>query len=149
MDEAGLASALNWYVQGVAERSGLAIDLQISDNFGRLPADMELAFFRVVQECLTNIHRHAESKTARIRLARENGRVCIEVQDEGKGMSPERLAEIRSRGSGVGIGGIRERLRQFGGTLRIESDQNGTRVFASVPVPKGAQREFEPPQAAV
>jgi PAS domain S-box-containing protein len=149
LDEAGLPSALNWYVQGVAERSGLAIDLQISDNLGRLPADMELAFFRVVQECLTNIHRHAESKTARIRLARENGSVCIEVQDDGKGMSPQRLAEIQARGSGVGIGGIRERLRQFSGTLRIESDQNGTRVFASVPVPKGTQPEFEPLQAAV
>jgi two-component system, NarL family, sensor kinase len=118
LDEAGLSSALSWYVQGLVERSGIAIDLNISNNFGRLPADMELAIFRVVQECLTNIHRHSESKTARIRIARENGSVYIEVRDEGKGISPERRAEIESRGSGVGISGIRERLRHFGGTMR-------------------------------
>jgi PAS domain S-box-containing protein len=134
LDEAGLSSALNWYVQGLTERSGMKIDLNISDDFGRLPAEMELAIFRVVQECLTNIHRHAESKTAYIRIARENGRVCAEVRDEGKGMSPERLAEIESRGSGVGIAGIRERLRHFGGTMKIESDDTGTRVLTGIPL---------------
>jgi PAS domain S-box-containing protein len=150
LDEAGLSAALNWYVQGVAERSGMAIELQISDDLGRLPAEMELAMFRVVQECLTNIHRHAESKIARIRLARENESVYIEVQDEGKGMPPERLAEIQSRGSGVGIGGIRERLRHFEGTLKIESDQTGTRVFVRVALPKAVQpTECGPRQAAV
>lgn len=134
LDEVGLSSALSWYVQGLVERSGIAIDLNISNDFGRLPADMELAIFRVVQECLTNIHRHAESKTAAIRIGRENGSVCIEVRDEGKGISPERLAEIESRGSGVGIAGIRERVRHFGGTMKIESDQTGTRVLASIPL---------------
>ena len=134
LDEAGLASALSWYAQGLLERSGIAIDLNIPDDFGRLPADMELAIFRVVQECLTNIHRHAESKTARIRIALENGSVCVEVRDEGKGISPERLGEIESRGSGVGIAGIRERLRQFGGTIKIESDQTGTCVLANIPL---------------
>ena len=150
LDEAGLSSALNWYVPGVAERSGMKIDLTISDDFGRLTADMELAIFRVVQECLTNIHRHAESKTARIRIARENGSICIKVRDEGKGISPERLAEIKSRGSGVGIAGIRERLRQFGGTMKIESDGCGTTVSANIPIPKEASpTDFEPLQAAV
>lgn len=136
LDEAGLSPALSWYVQGVAERSGMAIDLDISEAFGRLPADMELVVFRVVQECLTNIHRHAESKTACIRIARENASVCIEVRDEGKGISPERLAEIHSRGSGVGMAGIRERLRQFHGEMKIESNGSGTRVLASVAIPK-------------
>jgi signal transduction histidine kinase len=135
LDEAGLSSALSWYVQGVEERSGKEIDLSISDDFGRLPADMELAIFRMVQECLTNIHRHAESQTARIRVSRENGTVCIEVQDAGKGISPERLSEIRSRGSGVGIGGIQERLRQFRGDIKIESNGSGTVVLATVPIP--------------
>jgi len=134
LDEAGLPSALEWYVQGVAERGRMAIDLKIPHDFGRLPADMELAIFRVVQECLTNIHRHAESKTATIRIARENGSVCIEVRDQGKGISTARLAEIESRGSGVGISGIRERLRHFGGTMKIESDHTGTRVLASIPL---------------
>ena len=136
LDEAGLNSALSWYVQGVAERSGMAIDLNIPDSFGRLPADIELAIFRVVQECLTNIHRHAQSKTAFIRIARENGSVCIEVRDEGKGISPDRLAEIQARSSGVGIAGMRERLRQFCGTIKIESDQFGTRVLATIPIAK-------------
>lgn len=150
LDEAGLKSAVSWYVQGIVERSGMAIDLSISDDFGRLPADMELAIFRVVQECLTNIHRHAESKTAFIRIARENGSVFIEVRDEGKGISPERLAEIQARGSGVGIAGIRERLRQFEGELNIVPTSSGTRVIARIPLPKEiAPKEIEPFQAAV
>ena len=150
LDETGLRSALHWYVQGVGQRSGMAIDLSIPEDFGRLPAEMELAIFRVVQECLTNIHRHAESKTARIRVAREKARVCIEVRDEGKGISPERLAEIQSRGSGVGIGGIRERLRQFHGEIEIESNASGTTVSATIPTPNQASlADFEPLQEAV
>lgn len=150
LDEAGLGSALNWYVQGLTERSRMKIDLNISDDFGRLPADMELAIFRVVQECLTNIHRHAESKTAFIRIARGDGSVCIEVRDEGKGISPERLSEIESRGSGVGIAGIRERVRQFGGEMKIQSDGFGTTVYAMAPLPHNARSaDQEPLQAAV
>jgi len=150
LDEAGLNSALSWYVQGVAERSGMQIDLRIADNLGRLPADMELAIFRVVQECLTNIHRHAESKTALIRVAREEEKIRMEIRDKGKGMSRERLAEIHSRGSGVGIGGIRERLRYFGGEMRIESDASGTRVLATIPLAKDHRAtDVEPLQAAV
>jgi PAS domain S-box-containing protein len=113
LDEAGIRSALSWYVQGVTERSAIAIDLSISENFGRLPADIELAIFRVVQECLTNIYRHADSKTASIRVAREKSHVHIEVRDEGKGISPERLEEIQAKGSGVGIAGIRELCTDF------------------------------------
>jgi len=135
---------------GVAERSGILIDLSIADDFGRLPADLELAIFRVVQECLTNIHRHSESKTALIRITRENGRACIEVRDEGKGISLERMAEIEARGSGVGIAGIRERLRQFGGEMQIESNGCGTTVFAAIPLPKEAGLpDAEPLQTAV
>lgn len=150
LDEAGLTSALNWYVQGVAERSGMAIDLSISEDFGRLPADMELAIFRIVQECLTNIHRHAQSKTAQIRMARENARASIEVRDEGKGISPERLAEVQTHGSGVGISGIRERLRQFQGEMKIESNASGTTVYATIPIPNRAYLDdFEPLREAV
>ena len=150
LDEAGVKPALSWYVQGVAERSGIAIDLNISEDFGRLPAEIELAIFRVVQECLTNIHRHAASKTAYIRVTRKKASVCIEVRDEGKGMSPQRLAEIQSRGCGVGIGGIRERLRRFHGEMKIESNGSGTTVSATIPIPTEAPLEdFEPLQAAV
>jgi PAS domain S-box-containing protein len=134
LDESGISSALSWYVQGLAERSSLAIDLQVADNFGRLPSEMELLVFRLVQECLTNIHRHSGSKTALIRIERDEKKVHVKVEDQGKGMSPERLAEIQSQGTGVGIRGMRERVRHFRGDLVIESNASGTKVYATLPV---------------
>jgi PAS domain S-box-containing protein len=135
LDECGLASALKLYVEGLLERSPISITLDITDNVGRLPNNLELAIFRMVQECLTNIHRHSGSKTARIRISRERESVRIHVQDHGKGISPERLLEIQSRGSGVGIMGIRERIRQFHGEMKIESNGPGTSVIVSIPIP--------------
>jgi signal transduction histidine kinase len=134
LDENGLCSALNWYVEGLLERSGLDIKLAIAEDFGRLPRDMELVVFRFVQECLTNIHRHSGSKTASIRVSRESNAIAVEVEDQGSGMSSERLAEVESRGSGLGIRGIRERLRQFEGSMKIESGSTGTRVTATIPL---------------
>jgi PAS domain S-box-containing protein len=134
LDEIGLSSALSWYVQGLAERSSLQIDLKVPENFGRLPSEMELLIFRLVQESLTNIHRHSGSKTARIRIEREGDIVQVKVEDQGRGMSPERLAEIQSRGTGVGIRGMRERVRHFLGDLVIESDDSGTKVYATLPL---------------
>jgi PAS domain S-box-containing protein len=153
LDEAGLASALAWYTDGLVGRSQLEIRLDIAEDFGRLPRDMELLVFRLVQECLTNIHRHSGSKTASIRLAREPDKVAIEISDTGKGMSPEKLAEIQTRGSGVGIRGMRERVRQFNGKLEIYSGNSGTRIFVTIPnpadnQPKG-QPETHPVQATV
>jgi PAS domain S-box-containing protein len=150
LDECGLASALSMYVEGLAERSHVAIKLDVADNVGRLPRDMELAIFRLVQECLTNIHRHSDSETALIRVAREGESVRTEVQDHGKGISPERLLVIQSHGSGVGIRGIRERIRQFHGEMKIESNGSGTSVIVSIPMPKEApSANSEPLQAAV
>ncbi len=134
LDEIGLSSALSWYVQGLAERSSLQIDLQVPENFGRLPAEMELLIFRLVQESLTNIHRHSGSKTALIRIEREESNVHIEIEDQGRGMSPERLAEIQSQGTGVGISGMRERVRHFRGDLVIESNRFGTKVYVTLPL---------------
>lgn len=134
LDETGISSALSWYVQGLAERSSLAIDLKVPDNFGRLPSEMELLIFRLVQESLTNIHRHSGSKTATIRIEREDSNVYVEVQDRGRGMSPERLDEIQSQGTGVGIRGMRERVRHFRGDLVIESNGSGTKVYATLPL---------------
>jgi signal transduction histidine kinase len=108
-----------------------------------LPADMELVIFRLVQECLTNIHRHSGSKAASIRIARESAKVAVEVRDQGAGMSPERLAQIQSGASGVGIRGMRERLRQFKGELKIESDSRGTRILVTIPVPNAATSHHE------
>lgn len=128
LEEAGLSSALHWYVQGLAERSGLKIDLKLPDNFARLPDDMELLIFRLVQESLTNIHRHSGSKTAVIRVARKGDFILVEVQDQGKGISKKRLVEIQSQGAGVGITGMRERIRQFKGELTIDSNPLGTTI---------------------
>ncbi len=136
LDETGLHSALSWYVQGLVDRSGLDVRLEIPEDFGRLPGEMELVIFRLVQECLTNIHRHAESKTASIRMNCEATQITIDIQDQGKGMSAERLAEIQAGNSGMGIRGMRERLSQFDGTVTIQSNGCGTRVLAIIPVPR-------------
>jgi PAS domain S-box-containing protein len=136
LDEAGLFSALSWYVEGLNKRSNVQIALEIAPNFGRLPRDIELVVFRLVQESLANIYRHSGSETAMIRIARDEGTITVEVQDQGKGIPPEKLVEIQSEGSGVGIRGMRERLRQFSGELRIESGENGTRVWVTISIPQ-------------
>jgi signal transduction histidine kinase len=141
LDESGLYSAISLYLQGLRERSPLEVRFEISEQFGRLPSELEIVIFRLVQESLTNIHRHSESKTASIRIDRESNQITLDVRDQGKGMSSERMAEIQSGRSGVGIGGMRERLRQFEGTMNIESDSSGTRIFATIPLPKGASPE--------
>jgi PAS domain S-box-containing protein len=134
LDESGISSALSWYVQGLADRSNLEIKLQVPDDFGRLPSEMELLIFRLVQESLTNIHRHSGSKTALIQLERQENSIHVKVEDRGRGMSPERLAEIQSQGTGVGIRGMRERVCHFHGDLVVESNGFGTRVCASLPL---------------
>jgi signal transduction histidine kinase len=135
LDEAGLASALRWYIEGFAERSNIHVDLHFPEDFGRLSRELETAIFRTVQECLTNIHRHAESPTAKIRLTRSGSEVRVEVEDEGKGIPPEKHYEVTSPGTpGVGIRGMRERLRQLGGSLEIHSNGTGTVVKARLPI---------------
>ena len=135
LDEAGLASALRWYVDGFAERSKIQVDLEVPADFERLGRESETAIFRTVQECLTNIHRHSESPTARIRIAASDGHVCVEVEDRGKGVPPEKQFELASTGTpGVGIRGMRERLRQLGGSLDIHSNGKGTLIVARLPV---------------
>jgi PAS domain S-box-containing protein len=152
LDESGLSSALAWYTEGLMERSGLDVHLDIARDFGRLPADMELVIFRVVQECLTNIHRHSGSKTASIRIVRQEASLTMNIEDEGKGISPEKLADIQAQGSGVGIRGMRERLRQFNGTMKIQSNGSGTQIVVTVPLPSAGvnsitQKSVELPAA--
>jgi PAS domain S-box-containing protein len=134
LDESGLPVALRWYAQGLAERSGLIIDVNIPDDLGRFPRQMELMMFRLVQECLTNIHRHSGSKTAEITVWREDEEVFLEVQDQGKGIPADRLASIQSQGGGVGIRGMRERIRRFKGRMDIGSNDSGTRITFRFPV---------------
>ena len=137
LDEAGLASALRWYVEGFALRSKIKVELNLPEDFGRLPRESETAIFRVVQECLTNIHRHSESPLARIRLRHRDHEVLVEIADKGKGIPPEKKQQLASTGApGVGIRGMRERLRQLGGTLEINSNGTGTMVIVHLPIPE-------------
>jgi signal transduction histidine kinase len=150
LDEAGVSSAIGWYVQGVSERSGIAIDFDISKEFGRLPRELELVVFRVVQESLTNIHRHSGSKRASIRIARAPKAITMDIEDSGKGISREHLAAVQAGASGFGIRAMRERLRPFGGELEISSCEAGTRVLVSIPLSQpDASEQVEPVQAAM
>src|SRR5437660_2846118 len=135
LDENGLSQAIHWYMQGLKERSDLDIELSIPENFGRLPADLELTIFRIVQEGLTNIHRHSGSKTATIRLSRSADSVLLKIEDHGKGISPEKLAALRAQRTGVGIMGMRERVRHLNGVMDIQSNGTGATIAVTFPVP--------------
>lgn len=135
LDEVGLASGLRSYLEGFTERSKIRVDLELPADLGRLQQDSETAIFRIVQECLTNIHRHSESPVARIRIRRTDIEVSLEVEDRGKGIPAEKRQAMDSGGTaGVGIRGMRERLRQLGGSLEINSNDAGTVVVARLPV---------------
>ena len=153
LDDVGLQSAIMDYVKGFAERSGIQVSLDLQASFERLDRDYELSLFGIVQECLTNIHRHSGSKTAGIRISRDDGALVLEVRDEGRGMRAERMSEIQSSGSGVGIRGMRERALQLSGTMSIDSDASGTRIRVVIPTHKTASQEgkgsHEPLQTAV
>jgi PAS domain S-box-containing protein len=135
LDESGLPAAISWYAGGLTERTALPIDVEISDDLGRLPRDLELVLFRFVQEALTNIHRHASATKATIVLSRSQTHITAEVRDNGSGMSAERLRRVNSGGSGLGIHGMRERIRQFQGSMAIHSDSTGTKVSIEIPLP--------------
>jgi len=134
LDEIGLSQAIQWYVGGLKERSGLTVEFHIPGDFSRLSAGLELAIFRIVQECLTNIHRHSDSKTATIHISRNPGGISLEIQDQGKGISPERLAEIKVQRMSVGIAGMRERVLHFKGVMDIQSNETGTTVLVTFPI---------------
>jgi signal transduction histidine kinase len=136
LDETGLAPALRWYVDGFAERSKIAVELDCGQDLGRLSREVETAVFRLVQECLTNIHRHSGSPTATIRIARLDGIVRVDVKDHGQGLTAEKRELMVSGGTvGVGIRGIRERVRQLGGSLEISSEGIGAGTCILVRLP--------------
>jgi PAS domain S-box-containing protein len=137
LDEVGLESALRWYTDGFAQRSKISVHLQLAPDFSEgLPRDLALALFRIVQECLTNVHRHSESSSTFVTLARSWNEITLEVKDKGKGISPEIQSKISSgQSSGVGFRGMRERIHQFGGRLQVRCDEDGTRIVAILPAP--------------
>ncbi len=133
LDEFGLRVALAWYVEGLQNRLGIEVQLTLGE-FERLPVEIELTIFRVVQECLTNIHRHSGSKSAHIKLSSDPANVVVQVRDFGRGISEEKLSTIRNRGVGVGLRGMRERVRPFAGDVQIDSQTDvGTTITVTIP----------------
>ena len=136
LDEMGLLPALRWFIAGFVERSGIHVELDLPPDFDRPTRDVETALFRVVQESLTNIHRHADSTTARIQLWRDRQELVLEIEDRGLGIPQASLRDIIGGGgvAGVGIAGMRERIEQLGGSLQIRSGERGTMVNARLPL---------------
>ena len=135
LDEAGFLSAARWFVEGFAKRSGIEVHCQFPQSSERMPKECELPLFRILQEGLTNVHRYSGASHVQITLSRQGEQISLEVRDDGCGISPDRLQQLQqSDGLGVGIAGMRERMRELGGTLDIRSDEKGTILRASLPV---------------
>jgi signal transduction histidine kinase len=133
LDELGLSSALEWYVDGFAKRSNIDASLELPPDLARLPADMEIAIFRAVQEGLTNIHRHSGSRSCSVKVFEEGNRLHVEIKDQGKGIPQDKQLTLAVSRGGVGLRGMQERIRQFGGRLEINSSDSGTVVLVSLP----------------
>jgi two-component system NarL family sensor kinase len=140
LDEAGFGTAARWYVEGFAQRSKIAVSLNLPQELLRLHPDIELALFRALQECLTNIHKHAGSSLVDIRMTQDAKQVRLEIADNGQGIPKDRLqCLLRGAGRvGVGIAGMRERFREVGGSLDIRSNHKGTTVIVTIPKPQGS-----------
>jgi two-component system, NarL family, sensor kinase len=147
LDEVGLDSALRWYIDGFSDRSKVSVETKLAGGFSEdLPRDMALSVFRIVQESLTNIHRHSESPTALVQIDRSPGEITLVVEDEGKGIPAQIQSKISSGElTGVGLRGMRERVRQFGGHLDVRSNGHGTRIVAVLPIPNAPDEEHKTP----
>jgi signal transduction histidine kinase len=152
LDEVGLAPGMREYLEGFAERSRMQVRFEIAEDFGRLPRDLETALFRIVQEGLTNVHRHSESRTVTIRILRSSDGVSVTIADTGRGIPKQKIFEIEAgRASGVGLRGMRERIRQLGGSFKIRSTDKGTVVVARLPLdnPSDLPNDFVAPSFVV
>jgi len=136
LDEVGFACAAEWYIEGFAKRSGINVRADIGNSRERLPQSVEIALFRVLQESLTNIHRHSGASDASVHFQHEVDAVVLEIRDFGRGIPEERLQLLHglTAETGVGLAGMRERLHELNGTLEIESDGHGTSMRATVPL---------------
>jgi len=134
LDEVGLISALRWFLEGLTQRSGIEIQLEVQPkDLGRLKSELETAIFRIVQEALTNMFRHSGARHGRVGVIANNGNITVTVSDDGKGIDPE-VMQLRPDSVGVGIGGMRQRVTELGGTLRLENANPGTIVEVMIPV---------------
>jgi len=138
LDEAGFASAARWYVEGFSKRSKIDVRLDLPDGLPRFPDAVELAFFRALQETLTDVHRYSGSSAVEVKVAVDGDEVSLTVRDYGRGIPAETIRNFRDHGSGVGIGlsGMRERMKELGGRLELSSNGGGTTVCARVPISK-------------
>jgi signal transduction histidine kinase len=145
LDESGFASAAQWFVEGFAKRSGIKVSLDLVTAVERLPVEMETALFRVLQESLTNVHRHSGAAEVEISFHRQAEVVILEIRDFGHGIPAELMHQLDDAGAqtAVGVAGMRERMNELNGKLEIESDGQGTRVRAIVPLP-AADRSAQP-----
>lgn len=136
LDEAGFASAASWFVSGFSQRSGIPVSLDLPPDMPRLSEQVEIALFRVLQESLTNVHRHSRAHSAEIKVETDAEQISIEVRDHGRGMPEHVLQQIRAESTklGVGLAGMRERIHELGGVFEVTSDEQGTAVRASVPL---------------
>lgn len=136
LDESGIAPAARWFVEGFARRSGIQVQCDIAENMARPPRDRELVLFRVLQESLTNVHRHSQASRASVTLGRTGDQIELEVRDNGKGIPEDRLKPVNGSvaQSGVGIAGMRERVLKVGGQLYIQSLQPGTSIRVALPI---------------
>jgi signal transduction histidine kinase len=143
LDEAGLAVAVKWYVDGFAQRSKINVKVDIPGDLGRLPSSFELTLFRILQESLTNIHRHSGASKAEVSVARLPGGLVMKIRDFGKGIATATLDRFRSdaTGTGVGLAGMRERIRELGGRLEVSADGDGTLIVVTLPVTQGNAAE--------
>jgi len=144
LDECGLASAVLWYAEGFKKRSGIHLSVSIDDELVRLTTDAETALFRVLQESLTNVHRYSGSPSAEIRIFQSASKVHLEIVDHGKGVKAGTERSFAGAPTlGVGIPGMRERIRQLGGQLEVDFRHDGTRVHASLPVEASAEESLQ------
>jgi signal transduction histidine kinase len=135
LDQVGLAPGVREYLEGFAERSRMKVRFEIAEDFGRLPRELETTLFRIVQEGLTNVHRHSESRMVAIRIVRTSCQVSVAIADSGTGIPRQKVREIEAgRASGVGLRGMRERVRQLRGSFRIRSSHKGTVVAIRLPL---------------
>jgi PAS domain S-box-containing protein len=136
LDDLGLVPALRSFMDGFMERSQIKVEFEIPNDFARLPPECEAAIFRMIQECLTNIHRHSGSPVAKIRIGRDATQVKVEVADRGKGIPAEKQIVLGGGGAlGVGMAGMKERIRQLGVRLEVRSSSDGTVITADLPAP--------------
>lgn len=144
LDEVGLVSALRWYLEGLSERSGIEVQLEVDPpNLGRLRPELETAIFRIIQEALTNMFRHSGARNGTVSVKEGDGRIAVTVRDDGRGIE-EQVIQLRPESVGVGIGGMRQRVSELGGRLRLANANPGTIVEVIIP-----SRRLEPVEVSV